>query len=72
MREGGRLEQLQDRGGELLGAAARIAGNLHVGERAVCTPGQLKVEYRHDAALRGRSLSPTWPRILTPVTLRGS
>jgi len=43
MREGGRFEQIQDWAGKLPGAAARIAGNLHVAELAFGTPADSKL-----------------------------
>jgi hypothetical protein len=43
MREGGCFEQLQDWAGKLPGAAARIAGNLHVADHAFGTPANSKL-----------------------------
>lgn len=43
MREGGRFEQIQDWAGKLPGAAARIAGNLHVAELALGMPADSKL-----------------------------
>jgi hypothetical protein len=43
MREGGCFEHIQDWAGKLPGAAARIAGNLHVAEHAFGTPADLKL-----------------------------
>jgi Protein of unknown function (DUF3987) len=43
MREGGRFEQIQDWAGKLPGAAARIAGNLHVAGLAFGTPADSKL-----------------------------